>query len=229
METLKKAAKELIHKTFQMQWKDHLQSLVMQGEYSCILESKSSDISWKAAIFNLPRGTLKFMLNSQLNTLPTKDNLTRWGKRLAKACTLCGRAEYLSHALSSCPYMLEQGRYTWRHDSVLSSIETFIKNEINSTDIDIISDLRQQSWNIPPDIILTSQRPDFVIVNRNQKSIYILELTVPYERNITMEHKYKSEKYAGLIGDLQDIGWSTSYHTFEVGCRGMITKENAQT
>ncbi len=44
-----------------------------------------------------------------------------------------------------------------------------------------------------------------------------------------MEHKYKSEKYAGLIGDLQDIGWSTSYHVSEVGCRGMITKENATT
>ncbi len=44
-----------------------------------------------------------------------------------------------------------------------------------------------------------------------------------------MEHKYKSEKYAGLIGDLQDIGWSISYHAFEVECRGMITKENATT
>ncbi len=44
-----------------------------------------------------------------------------------------------------------------------------------------------------------------------------------------MERKYKSEKYAGLIRDLQDIGWSTSYHAFEVGCRGMITKENATT
>ncbi len=64
MEALKKAAKELIHKTFQMQWKDHLQSLMMQLEYSSILESEFSDISWKAAIFNLPRGTLKFMLNS---------------------------------------------------------------------------------------------------------------------------------------------------------------------
>ncbi len=109
------------------------------------------------------------------------------------------------------------------------SIETFIKNEINFTDIDIISDLRQQSWTIPPDIIPTSQRPDLVIVNRTRKSIYILELTVPYEKNITMEHKYKSEKYARLIGDLQDIGWSTSYHAFKVGCRGMITKENDTT
>ncbi len=113
--------------------------------------------------------------------------------------------------------------------SILPSIETFIKNEINSTDIDIISDLCQQSWTIPSDILLTSQRPDLVIVNRTRKSIYILELTVPYERNIMMEHKYKSEKYARLIGDLQDIGWSTSYHAFEVGCRGMIIKENATT
>ncbi len=44
-----------------------------------------------------------------------------------------------------------------------------------------------------------------------------------------MEHKYKSEKYARLIGDLKDIGWSTRYHDFEVGCRGMITKEDATT
>ncbi len=93
-------------------------------------------------------------------------------------------------------------------------METFIKNEINSTDIDIISDLHKQSLTVPPNIIPTSQRPDLVIVNRTRKSIYILELTVPYERNIMMEHKDKSEKYARLIGDLQDIGWSTSYHAF---------------
>ncbi len=143
---------------------------------------------------------------------PQKGNFTMWGKRLSKACTLCGRAEYLSHALSSCPYLLEQG--TWRHDSILSSIETLIKNEINSTDVDIIFALYQQCWTIPPDIIHTNQTPHIVIVNTTPKSIYILELTVSYERNITMEHKYKSEKYAGLIGGLQDIGWSTSYHAF---------------
>ena len=33
------------------------------------------DATWNSVIYNLPKGTMKFVLNSSINTLPTKSNL----------------------------------------------------------------------------------------------------------------------------------------------------------
>ena len=49
------------------------------------------------------------MLNVFLDTLPSKNNLSRWGEK----CILCGNKETLQHVLYG-KIMLDQGRYTWR-------------------------------------------------------------------------------------------------------------------
>ena len=72
---------------------------------------------------------LKFVVNAQLLTLPSEDNKRRWG--VASATSMC-RLELPGgngtcsvphptalHVLSGCKAALEQGRYTWRHNSVL--------------------------------------------------------------------------------------------------------------
>ncbi len=48
------------------------------------------DFEWKADIYGLPRGVAKFLLNSMLKFLPTKDNLHKLGKIISEACDLCG-------------------------------------------------------------------------------------------------------------------------------------------
>ncbi len=60
--------------------------------------------------------------------------------------------------------MLDQGRYTWRHDSVLNKIVEFV-NKCDSSQIVINSDLGDKPWTIPPDILATSDRPDLVIID----------------------------------------------------------------
>ena len=44
------------------------------------------------------------------------------GSSIDPACALCGRPCTLRHVLNTCSVALRQGRYTWRHDNVLSVI-----------------------------------------------------------------------------------------------------------
>ncbi len=49
------------------------------GEFSRIWDIQDADFTWKTGLFNLSRGVAKFLVNSVVNTLPTKDNLILWG------------------------------------------------------------------------------------------------------------------------------------------------------
>jgi len=224
-----KQAKKDSKEHYQSVYHQRLGNLEMQGELLRLITASESDMSWKSAIFNLPKGLMSFILNSCLNTLPTMDNLKRWGKRLSHSCHHCGMPEYLSHVLAGCKHFLHQGRYTFRHDSVLNIIcETVDKLVTTSPRLEVLSDLNnnQQSATIPPDILPTPQRPDLTIIDRISKSIIIVELTVPYETNIEAEHTYKSEKYQHLVTDLSSVGYNVSFFAIEIGCRGVITKSN---
>ena len=65
---------------------------------------------------------LKFLIRSVYDQLPTPANLATWGKREDPNCALCGKRGTLRHILSGCPVSLSQGRYRWRHDSVLREL-----------------------------------------------------------------------------------------------------------
>ena len=128
---MKANAKTLIHEKHQAYHWDHVTNLAVQGEYCRIWDIQESDFSWKSIMYNLPRGVTKFLLNSVFKTLPTKDNLSKWGKVISQECDLCGDRETTGHALSGCKVMLDQGRYTWCHDSILSKISTSMHNHLN--------------------------------------------------------------------------------------------------
>ena len=59
---------------------DHVKNLVKQGNFLKLTHTEQNDASWKSYIFNLPKGTMKFLLNASIDTLPTKVNLKQWGK-----------------------------------------------------------------------------------------------------------------------------------------------------
>ena len=95
--------------------------------------------------------------------------------------------------------------YTWRHNCVLNHLETYIRGLTNNANI--ISDLPGRSLSgltIPPEVLVTSPRPDLVIHYPEANVIKIIELTVPFETNIEKEHTYKTNKYATLIQDIED-------------------------
>jgi hypothetical protein len=72
------------------------------------------------------------MINSTNNTLPTGSNLRIWSNSVIQTtCAGCHRLNpTLLHILNGCPVFLQQGRYTWRHDSVLDVIYPALKEKI---------------------------------------------------------------------------------------------------
>ncbi len=227
LDQIKSNIKKSIHSKHQTTSWNHISNLACQGEFIRIWDIQDVDYTWKSDLHNLPRGVAKFLINSVLNTLPTKDNLRRWGKVLSEACGLCGNRETLGHVLSGCPVALEQNRYTWRHDSILHQLAEFIKTHYDlDSDTEIYCDAGGRPWTIPPDVLVTSDRPDLVIISRKNKTISIFELTVPFEINIKKDHQYKCHKYAHLAIDLQKCNYSVRFYAVEIGCRGLVSLEN---
>ena len=77
---------------------------------------------------------------------------------------------------------------------------------------------------IPPDILVTLSRPDLVIINRSLKTVYLLELTCSFERNIVAAHQRKSTKYISLKSDIESEGFTCTLIPFEIGSRGHVTR-----
>ena len=78
---------------------------------------------------------------------------------------------------------------------------------------------------LPVNIVVSKLRPDIVMVNTKKKSVHLLELTVPFEENISKAHERKHIKYTDLVSDITDTGYKCDLICFEIGSRGLITPE----
>ena len=86
------------------------------------------DFSWTNLIYGPGPRLLSFVLNSLINSVRTPDMMKLWGY---VACALCGAEKCtLHHVLVNCKFALDQGRYTWRHDSVLVNIQNKLRESI---------------------------------------------------------------------------------------------------
>ena len=106
--------------------------------------------------------------------------------------------------------MLEQGRYSWRHDSILNELYNFWKPLLNENE-EMFCDLPGNHVGIstlPTSVLITSLRPDLVIVNESEKDITILELTVPFGSNIENANSRTLDKYDQLKNDLLSEGYT---------------------
>ena len=119
---VKASVKSKIHSDTLEEQKKHLDTLLKQGHYLKFAEQEKCDPNWKSTLFNLPKGTMKFLLNSFINTLPTQDNLKLWSKTFSDKCHLCKNKDSSLHCLNGCKIALRQGRFTWRHDNIITYI-----------------------------------------------------------------------------------------------------------
>ena len=102
----------------------HASCLVRQGVWTHWDNVRPFDLSWHNLIYGPGPRVIAFVLNAQINSVRTPDMLKLWGYTNSAACVLCNADQCtLHHLLANCPFALNQGRYTWRHDSVLQDIE----------------------------------------------------------------------------------------------------------
>ena len=97
--------------------------------------------------------------------------------------------------VSSCKSYLDEGRYTWRHNSVLLYLA---KTFSSFSDCLLYADL--PSFLSPNVITGDSLRPDLVLFSNNS-ILYILELTLGFESNIHINNGRKASKYSSLLLD----------------------------
>ena len=91
-----------------------------------------TNFSWKN-ILALPPNLISFCISATYNVLPSPSNLYRWQKIQDPSCTLCGKHVCtIAHILGACNFSLKQGRFTFRHDSVLSSLVSVLKTFIKT-------------------------------------------------------------------------------------------------
>lgn len=74
----------------------------------------------------------------------------------------------------------------------------------------------------PRDILETSLRPDLILWSIPQKTILLVELTVPWEQGMEAANEYKRSKYADLAAECREAGWKAITCPVEVGCRGFV-------
>ena len=72
---VKRSVKKIVRGSTQEKYTEHLDSLLMQGEFLKLAQDEKNYPYWKGFIWNLKSGTAKFLLNSTIHTLPTMNNL----------------------------------------------------------------------------------------------------------------------------------------------------------
>jgi hypothetical protein len=111
----------------------HASCLTRQGVWTHWDRVLPFDLSWPNLIYGPGPRVIAFVLNAQINSVRTPDMLKLWGYAQTATCSLCGNMQCtLHHLLVNCPFALNQGRYTWRHDSVLLDIERALMNLVPS-------------------------------------------------------------------------------------------------
>ena len=204
----------------------HLQTLMKQGESLQFLHAQQEDPTWKGYIYSLKKGTMKFILNSNIHTLPTMNNLKLWSKASSDKCHLCGNRDNTHHCLSNCKVSLDQKRYTWRHDNLIRYIVDSVDTDRFTVFSDIPGFQTPNGGSIPASMAITTLKPDVVIVDENSKKVNMFELTVNWESNSEKNNTYKSNKYAHFLSDITTH--SPTITPFEVGVRGHISKDNLE-
>ena len=155
---------------------------------------------WNRILDGLPPGQLSFILRAASDTLPTPLNLRCWRFRVDSKCSLCGSATpTVLHILNTCPTSLNQGRFTWRHDSVLQRlvwgiihVPALSKDERLYADLPNHHVCHNPPTTIPQDIVPTSARPDLIIIR--EKEVLLLELTIPYNSPESLSNAHQRKR-----------------------------------
>ena len=94
--------------------------------------------------------------------------------------------------------------------------------------IRIIERLRVNGVTIPPDVAISAQKPDLVIINRKSKEVKLVELTVPWDTSSNMAAAFqrKTERYQDLATEIQGNGYKCFNIPLEIGTRGVVDSRN---
>ena len=142
-------------------------------------------------------------------------NMFDWGLAETKLCPQCNNIQSLLHVAAGCAVSLD--RYTWRHDSVLNYIATFLKR--------FACELYADVTNFSSPSIITGEevRPDLHIILDRSK-MFVVELITGFESNIAKNEVHKRNKYKNLTQSPKSSYDQVKYINLSLGACGLIGK-----
>ena len=165
--------------------------MISQGSFfSNIIKHSTLSFNsiWSSVQSRLPKNIFNFTIRYINNTLPTRKNLLKWGISVTSECSFCLEPESLLHVVAGCKTYLNQGRFTWRHDSVPNFIASTLKSVDHSN---LYADL--PGYFSSSVLTRDELRPDLLITLEN-KCIDVLELTIGFESNLLTNVTRKRQK-----------------------------------
>ena len=111
---------------------------------------------------------------------------------------------------------LDEGRFTWRHNSALKFIANSFQPIVGST---LYVDL--PGFLSPCKITGDTFRPDILLATKDKK-LFVLELTVGFETNLNINSQRKKDKYQELLQALNSQFSSVKFLNLSVSCLGIF-------
>ena len=219
-----KSTKDVI-KEFHTNHEHRLQNhLLSQGFFfSNVIKYSLTKVNkiWSTAQSKLPKNIFNFTIRYINNTLPTLKNLAKWGLSSSHECSFCLNPETLGHVVAGCKNYLGEGRYTWRHDSILNFLAKSLQTVNHSSLYADLPDFRSPS-------VLTDDeyRPDLLLVKSNGL-LYVLELTVGFESNLQNNIERKKDKYKVLLKNLKRQFKKVIFVNLSVSALGVFANDSA--
>ena len=163
---LKSEVKQSVHRNHVAHWNSTLDPLQVQSKFKDIVVLEGTSHVWNRMLAGLPAGQLSFLLRAGADCLPT----CHWNYRVSNSYPLCQCPNaFTAHILNECPEALNQGRFSWRHDSVLNCLVSQVLPKIDGS-TKMFADLPGKRASdstpatIPADISTTTSRPDLVLI-----------------------------------------------------------------
>ena len=194
------------------------QSLVIKAiwEQGCT----KYNMPWCKVLDSLPRNLYSFVTRYLSNCLANGTNAVKWGISTSAKCVFCNENQTLQHVISSCKTSLNEGRWYWRHDSILVNISRIV-SKIPS--VKVYCDIENSEFLTPSVIIGDSERPDIVVIK--ERECKVIELTVGFETNILKNSERKRKKYTELMKRLSK-DYDVEYVDLSMGGIGVIGTES---
>ena len=172
---------------------------------------------WSASQSNLPKNIFNFTVRYINNSLPTRQNLTRWGLSPTSDCSKCLAPETLLHVVAGCQSYLE--RFTWRHDSIVHFLATSLQTVSSSS---LYVDL--PGYKSPSIVTGDTYRPD-LLLSTSTGVLYVVELTVGFESNLQKNVERKKSKYKELIREQNEHFNRVKFVNLSISSLGVFAKE----
>ena len=194
----------------------------LHGQFETATEQVRDPESWGW----LKRGILKketegLLTAAQDQALRTNSIKNRIDKEdVSPMCRLCGeREETVSHIVAECEKLAQREYKMWRHDKVGQVIHWKLCQKFNTPCKDkwydhdpegvIENDQVQVLWDfrIQTDHQIEHNRSDLVVLDKIERSCYVIDIACPFDTRVLEKEQEKMEKYQELKREIGKI-WS---------------------